>query len=54
MIHSGCEVISIPPISDELNNSVNFSDEEYTETKTCNELMFSDEVIRFRYTPHFR
>ena len=39
----------IPPISDELNNSVNFSDEVHTERKTCNELIFSDEVFRFRY-----
>ena len=33
------------PISNELNNSVNFSDEVHTETKTCNELIFSDRVF---------
>ena len=40
-----------PPISDELNNSVTFSDEVHTETQSHNELIFSDKVFRFRYTP---
>ena len=42
----------IPPsVSDEVNNSFNFSDEVHTETQTQNEFIFSDEVFRFRYTP---
>ena len=38
----------MPPGSDEVNNSVNFSDEAH-QTQTRNEFIFSDEV--FGYTP---
>ena len=45
------EIRYTPLGSDEVNNSVNFSDEVHNETQTRNEFIFSDEVFRFRYTP---
>ena len=37
-----------PPVSDEVNNLVNFSDEVHTETQSRNEFIFSDEVFMCR------